>query len=65
MKNLIGMAIFARVGEAKSFSEAARRLGLSKSMVSKEVARLERSLGARLLQRSTRRLQLGIELEMW
>ena len=58
MKNLIGMAIFARVGEAKSFSEAARRLGLSKSMVSKEVARLERSLGARLVNRTTRKLSL-------
>ena len=43
MKNLVGMAIFARVAEAKSFSEAARRLGLSKSMVSKEVTKLERS----------------------
>lgn len=58
MKNLVGMAIFARVAEAKSFSEAARRLGLSKSMVSKEVTRLERSLGARLLNRTTRKLSL-------
>jgi DNA-binding transcriptional LysR family regulator len=58
MKNLIGMAVFARVAEAKSFSEAARRLGLSKSMVSKEVARLERSLGARLVNRTTRKLSL-------
>ena len=58
MKNLLGMAIFARVAEAKSFSEAARRLGLSKSMVSKEVAKLERSLGARLLNRTTRKLSL-------
>ena len=58
MKNLVGMAIFARVAEAKSFSEAARRLGLSKSMVSKEVTKLERSLGARLLNRTTRNLSL-------
>jgi DNA-binding transcriptional LysR family regulator len=58
MKNLAGMAIFAKVAEARSFSEAARRLGVSKSMVSKEVARLERSLGARLLNRTTRKLSL-------
>ena len=58
MKNLVGMAIFARVAEAKSFSEAARRLGLSKSMVSKEVAKLEKALGARLLNRTTRKLSL-------
>ncbi|HEX9180302.1 MAG TPA: LysR family transcriptional regulator, partial [Burkholderiales bacterium] len=58
MENLTGMAVFARVAEAKSFTEAARRLGLSKSVVSKQVARLERTLGARLLNRTTRRLSL-------
>ncbi|HET9700931.1 MAG TPA: LysR family transcriptional regulator [Burkholderiales bacterium] len=58
MENLAGMAVFARVAEAKSFTEAARRLGLSKSVVSKQVARLERGLGARLLNRTTRRLSL-------
>ncbi len=58
MKNLTGMAIFAWVVEARSFSEAARRLGLSKSMVSKEVSRLEKSLGARRLNRTTRKLSL-------
>ncbi|HSD61860.1 MAG TPA: LysR family transcriptional regulator, partial [Burkholderiales bacterium] len=58
MENLAGMAVFARVAEAKSFTEAARRLGLSKSVVSKLVARLEASLGARLMHRTTRRLSL-------
>ena len=58
MKNLVGMAIFARVAEARSFSAAARRLNLSKSMVSKEVTKLEKSLGARLLNRTTRQLSL-------
>lgn len=58
MENLAGMAVFARVVEAKSFSEAARRLGISKSAVSKQVAQLERSLKARLLNRTTRRLSL-------
>src|SRR5947199_9342746 len=41
-----------RVAEAKSFSGAARRLGISKSLVSKEVAKLEKTLGARLLNRT-------------
>jgi len=58
MMNLVGMGIFARVAEAKSFSEAARRLGISKSLVSKEVTKLEKSLGARLLNRTTRQLSL-------
>jgi DNA-binding transcriptional LysR family regulator len=46
------------VAEARSFSGAARRLGVSKSAVSKQVAQLERSLKARLLHRTTRRLSL-------
>jgi DNA-binding transcriptional LysR family regulator len=58
MENLTGMAIFARVVEAEGFSAAARQLGLSKSAVSKQVARLEDRLGARLLNRTTRRLSL-------
>ncbi len=51
-----GMIIFARVVEANSFSAAARRLGLSKSAVSKQISALEDRLGARLLNRTTRRL---------
>lgn len=58
MDKLAGMAIFAKVAEAKSFSGAARRLGISKSAASKQVAHLERSLKARLLNRTTRRLSL-------
>lgn len=58
MKDLIGMAIFARVAEVRSFSLAARRLNLSKSVVSKHVSKLEKSLGARLLNRTTRSLSL-------
>lgn len=55
---LADMEVFAKVAEHNSFSAAARRLGVSKGAVSKQVARLERSLGARLLNRSTRRLSL-------
>jgi DNA-binding transcriptional LysR family regulator len=58
MEDLQRMAIFARVVEEKSFSGAARRLGLSKSLVSKQVTQLERSVGARLLNRTTRALSL-------
>jgi DNA-binding transcriptional LysR family regulator len=58
MLNLNDMVTFARVIEANGFSEAARRMGVSKSRVSKTVARLEQSLGVRLLNRSTRGLSL-------
>jgi DNA-binding transcriptional LysR family regulator len=58
MQDLNDMITFARVVDAKSFSEAARRLGMSKSRVSKSIAKLERSLGAKLLNRSTRSLSL-------
>jgi DNA-binding transcriptional LysR family regulator len=58
MEDLQRMAIFARVVETKSFSEAARRLGLSKSVVSKQMTQLEKSVGARLLNRTTRAMSL-------
>ncbi len=58
MADLNLMAIFARVVEAGSFAEAARRLGTSRSSVSKAVAKLEKSLGAHLLNRTTRHLSL-------
>ena len=56
--DLNAMALFARVVEAESFTAAARAQGLSKSAVSKQIARLEDRLGARLLNRTTRRLSL-------
>lgn len=58
MEDLERMAIFAAVVEARGFSEAARRLGLSKSVVSKQVTRLEKNVGARLLHRTTRSMSL-------
>lgn len=58
MDKLSGMSVFASVVEARSFTGAARQLGMSKAAVSKQVSRLEERLGARLLNRTTRRLSL-------
>ncbi|HEX5079113.1 MAG TPA: LysR family transcriptional regulator [Geminicoccaceae bacterium] len=58
MDKLTGMAVFARVVEARSFSAAAAQLGMSRSAVSKAIVGLEDRLGARLLHRTTRRLAL-------
>ena len=55
---LSGMRVFAHVVEAKSFSAAADRLGMSKSLASRHVSALERSLSVKLLNRSTRKLSL-------
>lgn len=49
---------FVAVARAGSFTEAGRRLGVPKSTLSRQVSRLEEHLGARLLQRTTRRLTL-------
>jgi DNA-binding transcriptional LysR family regulator len=46
------------VAESGSISEAARRMELSKSVVSERLTELERSLGARLLHRTTRKLAI-------
>ena len=56
MDPLDGIAAFVRVIDTGSFSAAARRLKLSKSAVSAHLQRLERRLGVRLLNRTTRRL---------
>lgn len=58
MRDLNLMAVLAHVAETGSFSAAARRLGMSRSAVSKAVAKLEKELGARLLNRSTRHLSM-------
>jgi DNA-binding transcriptional LysR family regulator len=50
------MRLFARVAEAKSFTAAARLLGIPKQTLSRRVAGLERALGVQLMHRTTRRL---------
>lgn len=58
LEQIEDIAVFTAVVDHGSFSGAARHLGLSKSAISKRVDRLERNLGVRLLQRSTRSLSM-------
>jgi DNA-binding transcriptional LysR family regulator len=58
MDSLTDIMVFVRVVDDGSFTKAAERLKLSRSVVSKYVTRLEGRLGARLLNRTTRRLSL-------
>jgi DNA-binding transcriptional LysR family regulator len=59
MKNrLYGMCVFAKVVDVGSFTVAAEKLGISKSMASRHVSMLEQSLAVKLLNRSTRKLSL-------
>jgi DNA-binding transcriptional LysR family regulator len=56
LEKTAGLVAFVRTVDTGSFASAARLIGASPSAVSKSVARLERRLGVRLLQRSTRTL---------
>ena len=56
MDRLTEMEAFATVVDQGGFTDAARKLGVSKSAVSKHVSSLEARLGARLLNRTTRRV---------
>jgi DNA-binding transcriptional LysR family regulator len=58
MKNLTDIAVFVRVVKAGSFTAAAEELGLSRSVISKYITRLEQRFAVRLLNRTTRRLSL-------
>jgi DNA-binding transcriptional LysR family regulator len=58
MTDLNALIIFAEVVQANSFSEAARRLKMPTSTVSRRIAELEAQLGVRLIERSTRSLRL-------
>lgn len=58
METLANLESFVRSAEHGSFSEAARRLGLTPAAVSRNVAVLERNLGVQLFRRTTRKLAL-------
>jgi DNA-binding transcriptional LysR family regulator len=58
LERIVDLALFARVVEARSFSEAARRTGIAKSAVSRRIALLEHRLGVGLLRRSTRAVEV-------
>ncbi|MFQ2147672.1 LysR family transcriptional regulator [Aeromonas jandaei] len=59
------MGLFATVVEQGSFTRAAELMGMPKSSVSQKISRLEAQLGVRLLQRTTRRLSLTAQGEVY
>lgn len=58
MDKLRAIQLFVRLADLGSFTRVAEQVNSSKSMISKEISRLETDLGARLLHRSTRNVQL-------
>jgi len=58
MNKLRAIQLFVRLADLGSFTRVAEQINSSKSMISKEIARLESELGARLLHRSTRNVKL-------
>src|SRR6185369_14003185 len=58
---ILAMVFFARVVEQGSFTKAAAKLGVSKSVVSARVAALEAELRVRLIHRTTRKLSVTPE----
>jgi LysR family transcriptional regulator for bpeEF and oprC len=65
MENLNSIRVFVHVAQTRSFKEAAARLGLTSSAVSKAITRLEAEMGVRLLQRTTRSVGLSNDGEIF
>ncbi|MFD1836848.1 LysR family transcriptional regulator [Paracidovorax cattleyae] len=61
IRNLDDLTVFLKVVDCGGFSAAARSLDLAPATVSKQIARLEQALGARLFERSTRQLRITDE----
>jgi DNA-binding transcriptional LysR family regulator len=60
MDRITALRAFAAVADAESFSDAATRLKMSKSAISKHITALEQDLGVKLLNRTTRRVSLTV-----
>ncbi|MDQ2083869.1 LysR family transcriptional regulator [Xanthobacteraceae bacterium Astr-EGSB] len=60
-----GISVFVHAADAGGFTQAARRLGMSKSGVAKSVVRLEERLGVRLFHRTTRRFALTLDGQVY
>ncbi|MEC5344386.1 LysR substrate-binding domain-containing protein [Brenneria populi] len=65
MDNLNGLLAFVRAAQSHSFASAGERMGISASAVGKSVARLEGKLNVRLFNRSTRRISLTDEGQLF
>jgi DNA-binding transcriptional LysR family regulator len=63
MDRLTSLSTFVEAAEARSFTVAGRKLGISSSAVGKAIARLEQRLGVRLFHRSTRSIALTADGE--
>ena len=59
MASLKDMRLFVEVVQSGSYAAAAQRLGISPSVISKQIAAVENRLGARLLNRTTRRMAVS------
>ena len=59
MDLLLGIEAFVRVAETESFANAARQLGVAKSVITTRVKQLEEHLGVALFHRSTRAVRLS------
>lgn len=65
MTDLNELQIFVQVAQTQSFTAAAKRLGMPKSSVSRSLYRLEGRLGVRLVERTTRRVALTEEGQIY
>ena len=57
-QNMQGLVLFSHINRLGSLSAAAQLLGISRSSVSKQLAALERKIGSRLFNRTTRKIVL-------